>query len=46
MQQIAVIGQAVDRWFQKFPTSAVPFGSLRDQAAKTLCDQTMTSMTF
>lgn len=46
MQQIAVIGQAVGRWFQKIPTSTVPFRSLRYQAAKPLCDQTMTSMTF
>lgn len=44
--RLPCIAQAVGRWFQKFPTSTVPFRSLRYQAAKPLCDQTMTSMTF
>jgi len=33
MHQMAVIGQAVGRWSQKFPVSTAPSGSQRHQAA-------------
>jgi 3-deoxy-7-phosphoheptulonate synthase len=45
MHQMAVIGQAVGRWVQKSPTSTVPSGSHQYQAAKQICNQTITGMT-